>query len=143
MLSSVQNLKFLDLNKNPIQRIQKGDFRDMMHLKELDMSSMPEPVSIDSFALDNLPELTKLEASNNLRLSFIHPRSFYWLPSLETLMLNDNALSALHADTVASLRNLWEVSLHSNPIRCDCIIRWVNMNRTSNLHRGPNLCRTP
>lgn len=44
-------------------------------------------------------------------------------------MLNDNALSVLHADTVASLPNLRDVSLHSNPIRC--IIRWVNMNRTS------------
>lgn len=82
MLSRVQNLKFLDLNKNPIQRIQKGDFRDMMHLKELAKSSMPGLVSIDSLALDNLPELTKLEATNNPRLSFIHPRSFYWLPSL-------------------------------------------------------------
>lgn len=80
VLSSVQNLKFLDLNKKLIQMIQKGDYRDMMHLKELDMSSMLELVSIDSFALD-LPELTKLEATNNHRLSFIHPRSFYGCPA--------------------------------------------------------------
>ncbi|XP_023282671.1 leucine-rich repeat neuronal protein 3-like [Seriola lalandi dorsalis] len=130
-LTRVQNLKFLDLNKNPIERIQRGDFMDMMHLKELGINSMPELISIDSFALNNLPELTKIEATNNPRLSYIHPRAFHKLPRLETLMLNSNALSALHHSTVESLPNLREVSLHSNPIRCDCVIRWVNMNRTA------------
>ncbi|XP_044211969.1 leucine-rich repeat neuronal protein 3-like [Thunnus albacares] len=130
-LTRVQNLKFLDLNKNPIERIQRGDFMDMMHLKELGINSMPELVSVDSFALNNLPELTKIEATNNPRLSYIHPRAFHKLPRLETLMLNSNALSALHRSTVDSLPNLREVSLHSNPIRCDCVIRWVNMNRTA------------
>ncbi|KAF7661114.1 hypothetical protein LDENG_00267990 [Lucifuga dentata] len=130
-LKRVQNLKFLDLNKNPIERIQRGDFTDMEHLKELGINSMPELVSVDSFALNNLPELTKIEASNNPKLSYIHPRAFHKLPRLETLMLNSNALSALHHSTVDSLPNLREVSLHSNPIRCDCVIRWVNMNRTA------------
>ncbi|XP_029992412.1 leucine-rich repeat neuronal protein 3-like [Sphaeramia orbicularis] len=130
-LIRVRNLKFLDLNKNPIERIQRGDFMDMMHLKELGINSMPELVSIDSFALNNLPELTKIEATNNPKLSYIHPRAFHKLPRLETLMLNSNALSALHRSTVESLPNLREVSLHSNPIRCDCVIRWVNMNRTA------------
>ncbi|XP_039989043.1 leucine-rich repeat neuronal protein 3-like [Xiphias gladius] len=130
-LTRIQNLKFLDLNKNPIERIQRGDFMDMMHLKELGINSMPELISIDSFALNNLPELTKIEATNNPRLSYIHPRAFHKLPRLETLMLNSNALSALHSSTVESLPNLREVSLHSNPIRCDCVIRWVNMNRTA------------
>ncbi|XP_067349966.1 leucine-rich repeat neuronal protein 3-like [Channa argus] len=130
-LTRVQNLKFLDLNKNPIERIQRGDFTDMMHLKELGINSMPELASIDSFALNNLPELTKIEATNNPKLSYIHPRAFHKLPRLETLMLNSNALSALHHSTVESLPNLREVSLHSNPIRCDCVIRWVNMNRTA------------
>ncbi|KAJ8262266.1 hypothetical protein GJAV_G00164480 [Gymnothorax javanicus] len=129
-LRSLRNLKFLDLNKNPIQRIQRGDFADMLHLKELGINSMPELVSIDSFALSNLPELTKIEATNNPKLSYIHPNAFYKLPRLETLMLNSNALSALHRITVESLPNLREVSMHSNPIRCDCVIRWINMNKT-------------
>ncbi|XP_056137975.1 leucine-rich repeat neuronal protein 3-like [Lampris incognitus] len=130
-LKRVENLKFLDLNKNPIERIQRGDFMDMIHLKELGINSMPELVSIDGYALNNLPELTKIEATNNPRLSYIHPRAFHKLPRLETLMLNSNALSALHRSTVESLPNLREVSMHSNPIRCDCVIRWINMNRTA------------
>lgn len=130
-LKNAKNLKFLDLNKNPITRIQRGDFVDMLHLKELGINSMPELVSIDSFALSNLPELTKIEATNNPKLSYIHPNAFYKLPRLETLMLNSNALSALHRITVESLPNLREVSLHSNPIRCDCVVRWMNMNKTN------------
>ncbi|KAJ8373727.1 hypothetical protein SKAU_G00043070 [Synaphobranchus kaupii] len=129
-LKRVQSLKFLDLNKNKIQRIQRGDLADMLHLKELGINSMPELVSIDSFALSNLPELTKIEATNNPKLSYIHPNAFYKLHRLETLMLNSNALSALHRITVESLPNLKEVSVHSNPLRCDCVIRWINMNKT-------------
>ncbi|XP_062862529.1 leucine-rich repeat neuronal protein 3 [Trichomycterus rosablanca] len=130
-LRHLKNLKFLDLNKNPIGRIQKGDFLDMLHLKELGINSMPELVSIDRFALNNLPELTKIEATNNPKLSYIHPNAFYRLPRLETLMLNGNALTALHRITVESLPNLREVSMHSNPIRCDCVVRWMNMNKTN------------
>lgn len=129
-LRQVRNLKFLDLNKNPIERIKRGDFVDMIHLKELGINSMPELVSIDSFAMHNLPELTKIEATNNPRLSYIHPNAFSKLPRLESLMLNSNALRALHHLTVESLPNLQEVSMHTNPIYCDCVIRWINMNKT-------------
>lgn len=129
-LKHLRNLKFLDMNKNPIGRIQRGDFVDMPHLKELGINSMPQLVSIDSYALDNLPELTKIEATNNPKLSYIHPNALHRLPRLETLMLNGNALSALHRVTVESLPNLREVSMHSNPIRCDCVVRWMSANRT-------------
>lgn len=40
---------------------------------------------------DNLPDLRKIEATNNPRLSYIHPNAFFRLPKLESLMLNSNA----------------------------------------------------
>ncbi|EHB10537.1 Leucine-rich repeat neuronal protein 2 [Heterocephalus glaber] len=129
-LEKVPGLKFLDLNKNPLQRVGPGDFANMLHLKELGLNNMEELVSIDKFSLVNLPELTKLDVTNNPRLSFVHPRAFHHLPQLETLMLNNNALSALHQQTVESLPNLQEVGLHGNPIRCDCVIRWANATGT-------------
>ncbi|XP_042191853.1 leucine-rich repeat neuronal protein 3 [Callorhinchus milii] len=129
-LQRVPSLKFLDLNKNPIQRIKQGDFRNMLHLKELGINNMAELVSIDGLALDNLPELTKIEATNNPKLCFIHPNAFYRVPQMETLMISSNALSALYRGTVESLPKLQEISLHSNPIRCDCVNRWINAKRT-------------
>ncbi|XP_063308334.1 leucine-rich repeat neuronal protein 2 [Pelobates fuscus] len=125
-LQRVTSLKFLDLNKNPLSIIQQKDFADMAQLKELGLNSMEELVSIDELALINLPELTKLEVTNNPKLSFIHPRAFQKLPRMETLMLNNNALSSLHRETVESLPNLQEIAMHGNPLRCDCVIRWVN-----------------
>ncbi|VCW64432.1 unnamed protein product [Gulo gulo] len=130
-LQKAINLKFLDLNKNPINRIRRGDFSNMLHLKELGINNMPELISIDNLAVDNLPDLRKIEATNNPRLSYIHPNAFFRLPKLESLMLNSNALSALYHGTVESLPNLKEISIHSNPIRCDCVIRWINMNKTN------------
>ncbi|KAG9339724.1 hypothetical protein JZ751_023371 [Albula glossodonta] len=124
-LRKVPGLKFLDLNKNPIQLLERGDFRDMLHLKELGLNNMDELVSIERLAVENLPELTKLEITNNPRLSYIHPQAFQSLPSMESLMLNSNALSALHRETIGSLPSLQEISLHTNPIRCDCLARWV------------------
>ncbi|XP_024418921.2 leucine-rich repeat neuronal protein 3 [Desmodus rotundus] len=130
-LQKVANLKFLDLNKNPINRIRRGDFSNMLHLKEVGINNMPELVSIDSLAVDNLPDLRKIEATNNPRLSYIHPNAFFRLPKLESLMLNSNALSALYRGTIEALPSLKEISIHSNPIRCDCVIRWINMNKTN------------
>ncbi|NXH10561.1 LRRN2 protein, partial [Bucco capensis] len=129
-LEQVPGLKFLDLNKNPLQRVKQSDFTNMLHLKELGLNNMEELVSIDQFALINLPELTKLDVTNNPKLSFIHPNAFHHLPHLESLMLNNNALSALHQQTVESLPKLQEISIHSNPIRCDCVIRWINSTHT-------------
>lgn len=124
-LRRVPGLKFLDLNKNRIKLIETGDFQDMIHLKELGLNNMEELVSIEKAALENLPELTKLEITNNPRLSYIHPEAFLQLSRLESLMLNSNALSALHQHVMLSLPSLQEVSLHSNPLRCDCLFHWA------------------
>ncbi|CAL8338494.1 unnamed protein product [Lota lota] len=124
-LRRVPSLKFLDLNKNRIRLVETGGFRDMVHLKELGLNNMEDLVSIERAALENLPELTKLEITNNPRLSYIHPQAFQQLSRLESLMLNSNSLSALHHHTLLSLPSLQEVSLHSNPLRCDCLFRWA------------------
>ncbi|XP_030584300.1 leucine-rich repeat neuronal protein 1 [Archocentrus centrarchus] len=130
-LQKLPNLKFLDLNKNPVHKIQEGDFKNMLRLKELGINNMGELVSIDRYALDNLPELTKLEATNNPKFSYIHRQAFRDVPALESLMLNNNALNALYQSTVDSLPNLREISIHSNPLRCDCVIQWMSSNKTT------------
>lgn len=58
----------------------------MLHLKELGINNMPELISIDSLAVDNLPDLRKIEATNNPRLSYIHPNAFS-TAKLESLVL--------------------------------------------------------
>ncbi|CAH2312683.1 leucine-rich repeat neuronal 1 [Pelobates cultripes] len=130
-LQKVPNLKFLDLNKNPIRKVQEGDFKNMLRLKELGINNMAELVSLDRYALDNLPELTKLEATNNPKLSYIHRSAFRNVPTLESLMLNNNALNSVYRGTVESLPNLREISVHTNPLRCDCVLHWMGSNQTN------------
>ncbi|XP_034023335.1 leucine-rich repeat neuronal protein 1 [Thalassophryne amazonica] len=144
-LQKLPNLKFLDLNKNPVHKILKGDFKNMLRLKELGINNMAELVSIDQYALVNLPELTKLEATNNPKFSYIHHRAFHDVPALESLMLNNNALNALYQSTVESLPNLREISIHSNPLRCDCVIQWMSANKTTIRFMEPlsMYCATP
>ncbi|XP_010767633.1 leucine-rich repeat neuronal protein 1 [Notothenia coriiceps] len=130
-LQKLPNLKFLDLNKNPVHKIQEGDFKNMLRLKELGINNMGELVSMDRYSLDNLPELSKLEATNNPKFSYINRQAFRDVPALESLMLNNNALNALYQSTVDSLPNLREISIHTNPLRCDCVIQWMSSNKTT------------
>uniref|UniRef100_A0AAQ4QDV2 Ig-like domain-containing protein n=1 Tax=Gasterosteus aculeatus aculeatus TaxID=481459 RepID=A0AAQ4QDV2_GASAC len=46
------------------------------------------------------------------------------LSSLRTLLLHSNQLTLLSGDLLSSLPSLEEVSLHSNPLRCDCLTSW-------------------
>lgn len=144
-LQKLPNLKFLDLNKNPVHKIQEGDFKNLLRLKELGINNMAELVSIDQYALDNLPELTKLEATNNPKLSYINHQAFRDVPALESLMLNNNALNSLYQSAINSLPNLREISIHSNPLHCDCVIQWMSSNKTTVRFMEPlsMICATP
>ncbi|MBN3300096.1 LRRN1 protein, partial [Amia calva] len=124
-LRVLPNLKFLDLNKNPVGRVQEGDFRDFLHLEELSLNNMEELVAIERGAFANLPEMAKLEIRNNPRLSYIDRSAFLDLAALRTLLISNNDLSLLPRELLAAFPSLDELSLHSNPLRCDCLPTWA------------------
>uniref|UniRef100_A0A3Q3FZC0 Si:ch211-180f4.1 n=1 Tax=Labrus bergylta TaxID=56723 RepID=A0A3Q3FZC0_9LABR len=125
---------FLDLNRNPISRVQQGDFQNLQHLEEL--RSFPEP-----------SEIAKLEICSNPRLSYIDPLAFSDLSSLRTLLLHSNQLGLLSGDLLSSLPALEEVSLHSNPLRCDCLSSWGphlgNQSHLKLLESSITVCSSP
>ncbi|KAM8863718.1 leucine-rich repeat neuronal protein 1 isoform 2-T2 [Spinachia spinachia] len=123
-LSVLPSLKFLDLNKNPISRVQRGDFQNLLHLEELSLNNMDELLMVERAAFKNLPEIVKLEICSNQKLSYIDPKAFSDLFSLRSLLLHSNQLSLLSGELLSSLPSLEEVSLHSNPLRCDCLTSW-------------------
>ncbi|KAM9856064.1 leucine-rich repeat neuronal protein 1 [Aulostomus maculatus] len=146
-LSMLPNLKFLDLNKNPISRIQQGDFQNLPHLEELSLNNMEQLLMVEPAAFQNLPELAKLELCNNPRLSYVDPQAFSALSSLRTLLLHNTQLSLVSGDLLASLPALEEVSLHSNPLRCDCLSSWGphlgNQSHLKLLESSVTLCSSP
>ncbi|XP_028307972.1 leucine-rich repeat neuronal protein 1 [Gouania willdenowi] len=145
-LRVLPNLKFLDLNRNPVRRIQQGDFQDFAHLEELSLNNMEELLMVERRSFHNLPELSKLELCNNPRLSYIQPQAFSGLPALRTLMLHTNQLSLLSPELL-SLPSLEEVSLYSNPLRCDCLLTWRtylgNQSQLTVLQASVTLCASP
>ncbi|XP_063063668.1 leucine-rich repeat neuronal protein 1 [Engraulis encrasicolus] len=123
-LGVLPNLKFLDLNKNPITRVQEGDFRDFPHLEELSLNNMEDLVAVERGAFVNLPEMAKLELCNNPHLSYIDRSAFLDVDSLRTLLIHSNDISLLPHEILNAFPNLDEISLHSNPLRCDCLSNW-------------------
>ncbi|XP_061591672.1 leucine-rich repeat neuronal protein 1 [Cololabis saira] len=146
-MSVLPNLKFLDLNKNPISRIQKGDFQNLQHLEELSLNNMEDLLMVEQEAFQNLPEIAKLEICNNPQLSYIDPHAFSDLSSLRTLLLYNNQLSLLSDDILSSLPSLEELSLHSNPLRCDCLSSWAphlgNQSHLKLQESSITLCSSP
>ncbi|KAM6982527.1 leucine-rich repeat neuronal protein 1 isoform 1-T2 [Tautogolabrus adspersus] len=146
-LSVLPNLKFLDLNRNPISRVQQGDFQNLQHLEELSLNNMDELLMVERGAFQNLPEIAKVEICSNPRLSYIDPLAFSDLSSLRTLLLHSNQLGLLSGDLLSSLPSLEEVSLHSNPLRCDCLSSWGphlgNQSHLKLLESSITLCSSP
>lgn len=146
-LRALPNLKFLDLNKNPIVYVQAGDFWDFAHLEELSMNNMEELVAVERNAFSNLPQMAKLEVYNNPRLSYIDREAFRGMVSLRTLLFHNNDLTILPHEVLASFPNLDEVSLHSNPLRCDCLSIWGsifgNQSSLKLLESKITMCASP
>ena len=69
------------------------------------------------------------------------------LSSLRTLLLHNNQLSLLSGDLLSSLPSLEKVSLHSNPLRCDCLSSWGphigNQSHLKLLEPSITLCSFP
>ncbi|XP_055024833.2 leucine-rich repeat neuronal protein 1 [Misgurnus anguillicaudatus] len=146
-LAVLPSLKFLDLNKNPIVRVQEGDFRDFPHLEELSLNNMEELVAVERGAFSNLPQMAKLELYNNPHLFFLDRAAFLNMRSLRTLLLHNNDLALLPRETVSSFPSLDEISLHSNPLRCDCLSNWGpvlgNQSSLKLLESQITLCASP
>ncbi|XP_075041618.1 leucine-rich repeat neuronal protein 1-like [Mixophyes fleayi] len=143
-LKQLKLLKFLDLNKNPISRVKSSDFKDMFHLEELSLNSMEELERVEAEAFQDLPELIKLEICNNPRLTYLDPGAFASnVGALKTLLLSNNQLALIPLKVFQTLPGLTEISLYSNPLRCDCQNNWKGLSSLRLIEAQATLCRSP
>ncbi|XP_013794898.1 leucine-rich repeat neuronal protein 3-like [Limulus polyphemus] len=122
-LQPMKQLKIIHLDTNPIGQLSTGDFVQVP-VEEISLSNTSTLHLIDHGAFWNLHNLEKVYLYNNPLLEYIDPHAFINVPKLKVLKLHRNNLSALSFEIV-SRRPAVQLTLHSNPLLCDCNIRWI------------------
>ncbi|KAG7295506.1 hypothetical protein JYU34_021713 [Plutella xylostella] len=138
-LEETKNLVYLNINQNPIVRLDKKDedflgFPTLSKLKELHMSNMPELTYIGEGTLSGLENLESLHMCLNEKLSYIHPKALarvdgsgeaYVWPTLKELYIHSNNLSEVDSRLVARWNLLEAIDVSNNPYLCECSTQWM------------------
>ncbi|XP_073517645.1 tsukushi [Phyllobates terribilis] len=120
-LQSVQGLQgiplqYLNLDKNPISKIEDHNFLGLKSLTHLSLSNMPNLSKIDPRSFRELTALQDLDLSNNPNLVSLTENVFFGLSSLHELNLLNSAVASLPKDTLHQLPAMksitWGKHLH-------------------------------
>ncbi|XP_062869867.1 transforming growth factor beta activator LRRC32 [Trichomycterus rosablanca] len=117
VLSSYPTIHQLNLHYNMIQFIQPGLFRDMTHLKVLDLSNN----QLDTYAalkthVGPLTSVQELDLSGNGLYTDMSDFFLRDAPALTNLSLNGNSITKIGKDTFNGSLALKSIDLHNNVI---------------------------
>ncbi|XP_042235089.1 leucine-rich repeat neuronal protein 1-like [Homarus americanus] len=121
---SLPALETLTLDKNPLIKIQPLDFSHLTVAK-ISLCQMPDLNIIDSKAFYNLINVSTIHINNNKKLTYVHPSAFMRVDSLKELQLHNNNLMGIQKEMAKYMPEGVELSLHENPLKCDCNVRWL------------------
>lgn len=115
-LSSVPNLaglqlRYLNLDSNPITEIQQGAFAQLKDLVYLSISGLSELQQIHPNSFKGLQSLQVLDLSNNPKLLSISPAVFSGLDSLQELNLTGSGVTALPTNMLTHLPSIKSITL--------------------------------
>lgn len=110
-----QHLKVLQLHLNPhLSTIQKGAFKNLRLLEELDLSNCAL-IDFDDDAFSSLENLKSLDLSQN-HLTMIKLSWFAGLTKLESLDLSNNQLIVIEPGMFIGLRSLETLTIDNNKL---------------------------
>ncbi|CAL1293377.1 unnamed protein product [Larinioides sclopetarius] len=124
-MRAIRQLRVLRLGGNFFPQLHTGDFV-RLNLEECFVENIAGLTLIDRGAFWDLPYLKTLHLHHNAQLQFVDEQAFINVPNLRILSLHGNNLSALSKEVVKSFRKPLQISLHQNPLVCDCNIRWIS-----------------
>ncbi|XP_064412909.1 tsukushi isoform X1 [Latimeria chalumnae] len=132
-LMSVPNLqsiplRYLNLDCNPISKIEGNAFFSLKELMHLSLSNLQDLAEVSSNGFKGLQNLQVLDLSSNPKLQFLQADAFLGLNSLQELNLSDTGIASLTKDVVNYLPAIKSIMLGKN-IHC-----WKTI-KTGQFHR--------
>ncbi|XP_023233555.1 adhesion G protein-coupled receptor A3-like [Centruroides sculpturatus] len=113
---------YLILRENKLNSIEYGAFSSLPGIVKLDLSrNLISKIQEGAFL--NLSNVEKLDLSHN-KLASLSARMFESLTSLQRLILEHNAISRLPKGVFNYMISLKTIDLSSNPLICDCQLKW-------------------
>ena len=118
-LSTLHNLRTLNLSKNKIEHLDKKAMKGLTQLIRLDLSE--NPLTFQQSSYDSFLDLTNLQQLYLARcdLTTFPAEIVKKLSNLRRLVLNDNLFRSIPAEAFIGLHQLEEVNLEQNPIKFD------------------------
>ncbi|XP_077569965.1 leucine-rich repeat and immunoglobulin-like domain-containing nogo receptor-interacting protein 1-B [Stigmatopora nigra] len=136
------NLTSLAITNCNLTEIPYQSISHLRHLRFLNLSFNPIR-TVEGNQLHNLQKLQAFHLAGG-RLIAIEPYSFRGLNHLHILNVSSNVLTTLEESVFHSVGNLETLSLHNNPLACDCRLLWVFRRRWRlNFNRQQPICASP
>lgn len=146
-VSEIRNLPLdtviLDLSKNTITILHRGEFNRLSGLERLNLSHNQITI-IEPSVFEGLQNLEKLDMSHN-KIGSINSSIFTGLPKLQRLNLSYNRINTIPEGTFNPLTSLRKIEFASEFLRCDCHLQWiVKWSREKNVKiQSSTTCAVP
>ncbi|CAG9106513.1 unnamed protein product [Plutella xylostella] len=115
----------LYLESNDITHISPSQLRHLTQLTRLDLSNNRVTVLANG-TFEGLSKLSTLIVSYN-QLTCVQRDALKGLRQLRVLSLHGNNISMLQEGVFRDLESISHVALGSNPLYCDCSLRWLSL----------------
>ncbi|XP_061574874.1 tsukushi isoform X2 [Cololabis saira] len=110
-------LRYLNLDGNPITQLKEGTFAQLKDLAYLSISGLGELQEIEPKSFAGLQNLQVLDLSNNPKLKSLSPAVFTGLDSLQELNLSGTGVASLPTTMLAHLPSVKIITL-GRSIQC-------------------------
>ena len=139
----LKSLAILNLDHNPLFRLDENSLSDHLMLKHVSLSNMKALSVVHKSAFINLPQLVKVDLFQNEKLEYVHPQSFVNCTNIQVLHLHGCSLQGLDSSITNSLPSLNELSLYQNRIYCSCQAQWLRNTSIYLLDGNKIVCAGP
>nr|XP_006133651.1 tsukushin [Pelodiscus sinensis] len=115
-------LRYLNLDGNPLAKIEKGAFAGLRDLIHLSLSSLRGFRDLSPYSFKELPNLQVLDLSSNPNLKSLSAEVVFGLSSLQELNLSSTSVSFLPKTVLKYLPTIKSITLGKN-VQCLKVIK--------------------